>query len=133
MISWNRATKKQAELAMKACPGAAGFEPELCEGNIKLEITPFESFSQINRYKKFLATIKNLRIIEENWSEDEGFNILVSVQVPLALGRLLMDMPEVARVQVKSKNFWGDDRKHGLKKMVVVMKAPATAPEPALV
>lgn len=107
-------------------------ESELCEGNIQLEITPFESFSQINKYKKYLATIKDLRIVEENWSEDEGLNILVSVQVPLALGRLLEDMPEVARVQLNGSKSGNNGHKHGYQKMVVVMKTPEVALEPAL-
>jgi hypothetical protein len=135
MIVWNNNTKKVADQEQKARRDAAAMAvmgPELCEGNIKLEITPFESFSQIYKYKKYLATIKDLRIVEENWSEEEGFNILVSVRVPLALGLLLEDMPEVAHIQLNGKSG-NKDHKNGLKKMVVVMKTPEEAREPVLV
>lgn len=136
MIGWNHTTKKESNKALKARRNAialADINPELCEGNIKLEITPFESFSQINKYKKYLATIKNLRIVEENWSEEDGFNILVSVQVPLALGRLLEDMPEVARVQLNGEKSGHNRHKRGFKKMIVVMKTPVVEAEPLLV
>jgi hypothetical protein len=125
MIGWSRTAKREAIKAAKNARNAVcDAASELCEGNIQLEITPFKSFSQINKYKKYLATIKELRIMEENWSEDDGFNILVSVQVPLALGRLLQDMPEVARVQLNGRSG-NNSHKQALKKMVVIMKSPA--------
>jgi hypothetical protein len=132
MIGWNHNPKKVAEEVLKARGGAgaiAEIDNGLCEGNIQLEITPFESFSQINKYKKYLATIKDLQIVEENWSEEEGLNILVSVRVPLDLGRLLEDMPEVARVQVDGSR----SHKHSFPRMIVVMKTPENTREPVLV
>lgn len=131
MIGLNCATKKMFKEDVKAnknTPEIADVDSEVCEGNVQLEITPFESFSQINKYKKYLATIKNIRVVSETWSEDEGFNILVSVRVPLVLGRVLLDMPEVARVKLNSKPGC-NSQKNGYKKMVVVMKTLATTPE----
>ena len=109
-----------------------GLDAEVYEGDVQLEITPFESFKQINKYKKYLATIKDIKVVSESWSEDEGFNILVSVRVPLVLGRILLDMPEVARVKLNSNKSCHNSQKHGNKKMVVVMKTLETTPDLAL-
>jgi len=129
MIGWNRITTKgdsEAVKARKEAISAVDLDPEVCEGDVRLEITPFVSFRQINKYTKYLSTIEHLRIVSESWSEDEGFNIIVSAQVPLALGRLLQDMPEVAQVYINGQ-------KHGYKKMVVAMKTVEATPEPVLV
>ena len=109
---------------------ADDIDSEVCEGDVQLEITPFESFSQINKFTKYLATIKNISVVSESWSEDEGFNIVISVRAPLALGRVLQDMPEVTRVQLDSKKTSRNDQKYAYKKMVVVMKTAESPPEP---
>jgi hypothetical protein len=132
MMGWNHTTAKRSNEVLKTCRNEVDVNSELCEGEIQLEITPFESFSQINKYKKYLATIDGLRIVEENWSEDKGYNIVVSVRVPLALGRLLQNMPEVARVQLNGNKYGYFGHKHGFKKMVVVMKTAEATPEPVL-
>lgn len=129
MIGWNRVTTKRANEILKAhreATSSVDLDAAVCEGNIQLEIKPFESFHQINKYTKYLSSMENIKIVSECWSEDEGYNIIVSVQVPLALGRLLQDMPDVARVQLNGQ-------KHGLKKMAVVLKTPEAIPEPVLV
>jgi hypothetical protein len=136
MVGWNRVTIKGASEAVKArkeAISAVDLDAEVCEGDIRLEIKPFESFRQISKYTKYLSTIENLRIVSESWSEDEGFNIIVSVQVPLALGRLLQDMPEVARVHINGNKSGYSGYKKGYKKMVVMMKTTEVAPEPVLV
>jgi hypothetical protein len=132
MIGWNRVNTKGAREALKArneAISAADPEGEFCQGEIQLEIRPFENFRQINKYTRYLSTIENLKIVSECWSEDEGYNIVVSAQVPLALGRLLQDMPEVAHVQVAG-NKPGN---HGNRKMLVLVKASEVVPEPVLV
>jgi hypothetical protein len=131
MIGWNRVTTKGASEAVKArkeAISAVDIESGVCEGDIQLEIKPFENFSQINKYTKYLSTIENLRILSESWSEDEGFNIMVSVRVPLVLARLLEDMPEVAQVEINCKK----SGYRGYKKMVVMMKTTDAVPEPVL-
>ncbi len=133
MIGWSRKTKKKANEAVKARKNAMvadDIDSEVCEGDVQLEITPFESFSQINKFTKYLATIKNISVVSESWSEDEGFNIVISVRAPLALGRVLQDMPEVTRVQLDSKKTSRNDQKYAYKKMVVVMKTAESPPEP---
>jgi hypothetical protein len=126
MIGWNRSLKKEMVKTAKSQPNAA-----LYEGDVRLEITPFESFKQIDKYKKYLAKIQDVRIVEDSWSEEEGFSIVVSVQTPVALGRLLENMPGVARVQYDGKT--GNSRKQGQQKMVVVVDEPQISGEPALV
>jgi hypothetical protein len=133
VIGWSRKTKKKANEAVKARKNAMvadDIDSEVCEGDVQLEITPFESFSQINKFTKYLATIKNISVVSESWSEDEGFNIVISVRAPLALGRVLQDMPEVTRVQLDSKKTSCNDQKYAYKKMVVVMKTAESPPEP---
>jgi hypothetical protein len=128
-------TLKMANKAVKDHNNArvvSGLDSEVYEGDVQLEITPFESFSQIGKYKKYLATIKDIKVVSENWSEEEGFNIVVSVRVPLVLGRILLDMPEVARVKLNSNKSCHNGQKHGNKKMVVVMKTLETTPELSL-
>jgi hypothetical protein len=132
MIGWNRTAIKMAKEAVKArnAMAVADIDSEVCEGNVELEITPFESFSQTNKYKKYLANVENLRVVAESWSEGEGFNIVVSVRAPLALGRVLQDMPEVARVYFNGNKSGHNGQKHGSNKMVVVMKTAEATPEP---
>jgi hypothetical protein len=132
MISWRRITAKEAtevvKTRRKAAP-AVNLYPELYEGNVQLEIMPFESFHQINKYTRYLATLENVKIVSEDWSEEDGFSITVSLQVPMALGNLIQDMPEVARVYINGQK----SSNKNCKKMVVEMKTPAvaTAPMPA--
>jgi hypothetical protein len=131
MIVWHKVTTKGASEALKSRKVAvSSIDPEsgVCEGDIQLEIKRFEDFHQINKYTRYLSTIENLRIISESWSEDEGFNIVVSARVPLALARLLRDMPEVAQVEINGKK----SGYRGNKKMVVMMKTADPSPEPAL-
>ena len=133
MISWNHATLKMAKEAVRAGNSAtetADLDSDVCEGEVRLQITPFESFSQVNKYKKYLATIKDIKVVTQSWSEEEGFSIVVSVSVPLALGRLLQDMPEVARVQLNNTRHGHYSQKQSCKKMTVVLKTPEQAPEP---
>jgi hypothetical protein len=136
MIGWNRVTTKGASEIVRArleAISAVDLDSEVCEGDVQLEIKPFESFRQINKYTKYLSTIENLKILSESWSEDEGFNIIISMQVPLALGRLLQDMPEVARVHINGKKTGYSGYKKECKKMVVEMKTTDAVPEPVLV
>jgi hypothetical protein len=129
MISWRRTTAKETADVVKTRGKAAttvNLYPELYEGNVQLEIMPFESFHQIRKYTRYLSTMKNVKIVSEDWSEEDGFSITVSVQVPMALGDLIQDMPEVARVYIDGKKSGNKN----CKKMVVEMKTPVSAPEP---
>jgi hypothetical protein len=134
MVGWNLTNRKKADEAVNAQNNeiaASGLDSEVYEGEVQLQITPFESFSQIDKYKKHLATIKDLKILSESWSEEEGFNIVVSVQVPLALGHLLQDMPEVACVRLSNNKKSGHHNpKHDSKKMLVVMKTSEVSLDP---
>ena len=125
MIGWKRVTRKEAEEALNAQKGFSAVEEEVCEGDIRLEIKPFESFRQVDKYTRYLSSVKNLKIISKSWSEEEGYNIQLSAQMPLALGRLLRDMPEVAQVRVNGKTGY-----KGYKKMVVTVKTTGSLPEP---
>ena len=133
MNRWNHTTKKTEQEITEDFDGsitAVDIDSEVYEGEVQLAITPFESFSQINKFKKYLSSINDLKIISENWSEEEGLSIAISLQEPLALAHVLRDMPEVARVKLSSNKSCHNDKKHGSKKMVVVMKTPEAALEP---
>jgi hypothetical protein len=127
MIGWNRSLKKETAKPAELQPNAT-----LYEGDVRLEITPFESFKQIDRYKKYLVKIPGISIVADSWSEEDGFSVVVSVRTPVALGRLLENMPGVARVQYDSEKP-GRSQKHGQQKMVVVVNALQKSGEPALV
>lgn len=136
MIGWNRITSRGADKVAKVPQSAIpvdDVDTELGVGNVQLEIKSFDSFHQINRYTRYLSTIENLRIISESWSEDEGLKIIVSVRVPLALARLLEDMPEVARVHFSGGKSGNGGPKKGSQKIVVEMKTTEADPEPVLV
>ncbi len=127
MIGWNRSLKREAAKPAELPPDAA-----LYEGDVRLEITPFESFRQIDRYKKYIVKIPGIGIVADSWSEEEGYNIVVSVRTPVALGRLLENMPGVARVQYNGGKSHSAN-KQGQQKMVVVVDAPQKTGEPAQV
>jgi molybdopterin/thiamine biosynthesis adenylyltransferase len=136
MIGWNRYSTRSAEEDTKdrlEAMMAADANGEYCQGNIQLEIKSFESFYQINRYTRYLSTIKNLKLVSESWTEDEGLKIIVSVQVPMALACLLEDMPEVASVCLDGRKAGSGGNKKGCQKMLVEMKTTEAAPEPVLV
>jgi hypothetical protein len=135
MIGWNRINTRSTEEAAKTRQDAiitGDADAEYCQGNIQLEIKPFDSFHQINRYTRYLSTIENLKIVSESWTEDEGLKIIVSVQVPMALARLLQDMPEVARVYLNCQKAGFGGMKKGCQKMLVEMKTTEAVPEPVL-
>jgi hypothetical protein len=135
MLGWNRIATRAVHEAGKAredAMGAVDAGRELCEGYVQLEITSFESFRQINKCTRYLSAIKNLSIVSENWSEDEGFKIFLLVQVPMALERLLEDMPEVARVSFHGHRSGFGGLKKGYQKMVVEMRVTEAALEPVL-
>jgi hypothetical protein len=134
MLGWNKTDKEDRETMefRNAVMAAASADRELCEGNVQIEITSFESFRQIDKCTRYLAAIENLRIVSESWSEEDGLKIIVSVEAPLALAGLLEDMPEVARVYFNGrKSSFGF--KKGYSRMVVEMKSTEPAREPVLV
>jgi hypothetical protein len=131
MISWNHNAKKCVGPDRKTGEDAGNeTSPERFESNVQIEITPFRSYAQINGYKKYLAANKELRIVEEFWSEDEGYNIVVTLRAPLDLGLFLETLPEVAQVQ-DFRRAGEKSRKHALKKIVVTMNTPEEILEPA--
>jgi hypothetical protein len=146
MIRWNHKTKNKADEAERepdntmAISGInaekghmaviTGLDSEVYQGEVQLQITPFESFSQIKKYRKYLAEIKDLKVVSESWSEDEGFSIIVEALVPLALGRLLRDIPEVECVQLNTKKTSHGGQKQSCNKMLVVMKTPEASLKP---
>ena len=111
---------------------AASTERDMCEGNVQLEITSFDSFRQIDKCTRYLAAIENLRVISESWSEEDGLKIIVSVDAPLALAGLLEDIPEVERVHFNGRKSSFGFRK-GYSRMAVEMKSTEPVLEPVLV
>jgi hypothetical protein len=124
-VTASDAGKGQCDMAV-----ITGLDSEVYQGEVQLQITPFESFSQIKKYRKYLAEIKDLKVVSESWSEDEGFSIIVEALVPLALGRLLRDIPEVECVQLNAKKTSHGGQKQSCKKMLVVMKTPEVSLKP---
>jgi len=57
------------------------------------------------RFKKRLEEVENLRIVLVGGSVDEGGIIVVSVQKPVTLIRVLNEMPTVEKVDKKDKNI----------------------------
>jgi hypothetical protein len=78
---------------------------ELYEGYVRLEIESSEDFKQIDRFRKYLKAVENLRIASSNWSEEEGLMIIVSLRNPIPLGGILSQMPIVEQVYKKHNNI----------------------------
>jgi hypothetical protein len=78
---------------------------ELYEGDVWLKIESSEDFKQVNRFRKCLKSVENLRIAANNWSEDEGLMIIISLQSPVPLGSILSKMPMVEQVYKKHNNI----------------------------
>ena len=100
--------RRKAEEARKAKEASkAGYDigSELYEGDVQLAIKPLVSYMQINEFRKNLRTVENLRIISDSWSEDEGNIIVVSLQEPMALARVLREMPTVEKLYREGKNI----------------------------
>ena len=96
-------------------------DTEAYEGEVQLEIRPFESFKQINRCTSYLSRMKDINVVSESWSEDEGFFITISADAPLTLGRLLREMPGVA-------DLGYNGCKKGMQKLVVMMEMAGDVP-----
>lgn len=136
MIGWNRVRIKESREDWKAREDelvAFDGEWELFEGYVQLAIRSFESFHQVDKYTRYLATIENLRILSESWSEDDGFKVIVSAQAPLALERLLLMVPEVGRVYSNGQKPGHGGFRKRYPELVVEMKATKAALEPVLV
>jgi hypothetical protein len=135
MLGWNKATEKEDRETMEfrnAVMAASSTDHDVCEGNVQLEITSFESFRQIDKCTRYLGAIDNLRIVSESWSEEDGLKIIVSVEAPLALAGLLEDIPEVERVYFNGRKSSFGFRK-GYSRMVVEMKSTEPVREAVLV
>ena len=77
---------------------------ELYEGDVRLEIKSSDDFRLVDQFQKCLKDVENLRIASNNWSEDEGLAIFISLQSPVPLGDILSQMPMVAQVYKKRAN-----------------------------
>ena len=71
---------------------------ELYEGAVQLAIKSSVDFEQLNQFKKYLGTIGKLRIVFNIWSEEEGTTIIVLLEKPMPLARILSQMPVVEQV-----------------------------------
>jgi putative nucleotidyltransferase with HDIG domain len=110
------ATKKKAKRGSEAdedtVKAVRDISSELYEGDVRLVIEPLISYEEKNQFRESLRTAGNLRIVSDSWSEEDGNVIIVSVQEPMALGRILSEMPAVAGLYEKRENI------------VVVLKTP---------
>ncbi len=74
---------------------------------------PPASFEQVGQFQECLKRVDDLKLVMVGGSMDEGALVIVSLQAPMALGKILNEMPMVAAVEKKGK------------KLVVVMKPSA--------
>lgn len=98
-------TNKEAREAKDAATSINHHRPELCEEGVRLAIKSSLGFKEVNKFKKYLKTVENLRILSDGWSEDEGITIILSMQNPITLSSVLNEMPIVEKVCEKSKNL----------------------------
>ena len=75
---------------------------ELYEGDVNLMIDSSAGFEEANQFKKSLRTVEDLKIGMQSWSEDKGTIIVVSLQKPMALGKILSKFPAVEQLYQKN-------------------------------
>ncbi|MFC2003383.1 hypothetical protein ACFLV4_05510, partial [Chloroflexota bacterium] len=80
-------------------------DSDIYEGNVRLVIPSLAGVGQLMEFKKSLEKVRNLSIILFGGSVDEGRIIVVSVQNPMALIRVLSEMPTVDEVRNKGKSI----------------------------
>ncbi|MFH1651199.1 MAG: HD domain-containing phosphohydrolase [Chloroflexota bacterium] len=78
---------------------------ELYHGDLEIIIKSPADFKQINRLKKALRNVPDLKIILDGWSEDEGSFIMVSLQKEMPLGTIIREIAGVAGVYHQQKNL----------------------------
>jgi hypothetical protein len=113
--AWNISQKDLAANVKKSRPHGkkAGAHKEestvndagtrLYQGNIFLRLSPVLSFAEVSKFSRLLSSLDNVKVVSSNWSEDEGFVIIVSLKSPLALLPVLASMPEIAEVRPEAK------------------------------
>lgn len=97
--------KNQAEKAEEDATSIHYASSEMYQGDVRLEIKSSEDFDQLNLFRECLKTVESLKIALNNWSEDEGLFMVVSLDKPVPLGHILSQMPMVAQIYQKRKNF----------------------------
>jgi putative nucleotidyltransferase with HDIG domain len=113
--SQGKAEKDAEELmeAEDAAEAVNALDSEIYEGDVELLVTSPGGFGQVQQFKKCLEKVDNLKIVLEGWSDNAGTIIVVSVQKPMALTRVLNKMAMVKKVDKNNDN------------LVVMLKIPA--------
>ena len=96
---------KKAKKAKTAAKTIIDISSELFEGDVKLEITPFIDFKQTDRIKKYLLGIKNVKVISQGWSEEEGYIFFLSITEPTVLEPIFQQIPGVEKVYGDGKRI----------------------------
>jgi len=105
----------EARKAQEAKKAVRENDSEIYEAEFRLVVPLPAGFEQVRQFEESLKQIENLRIIWTGGSVDEGAIIGVSVQKPMALIRIVNEMPMVEKVY-----------KNG-EKIVVVLKTPTVS------
>ncbi|MDP2930943.1 MAG: hypothetical protein Q8O05_00390, partial [Chloroflexota bacterium] len=95
----------EAAVKEKSNKAAAGTDSETYEGQVQLVVPPPASFEQVRQFQECLKRVDNLRLVMVGGSMDEGALLIVALQAPMALGKILNQMPMVATVEKKGKKL----------------------------
>jgi hypothetical protein len=100
--------KKEAEEVRKAKEAQKAvhdISSEIYEGYVRLVIPSAVSFKQMTQFRKCLEKVESLRIVSVGGSVDEGGIIVVSLQKPMTLIRILSEMLTAEKVDKKGENI----------------------------
>jgi sulfite reductase alpha subunit-like flavoprotein len=100
--------KREAEEARKAREtreAALDISSEIYEGDVRLVVPSAVTLKHVTQFQEHLRKVDNLKIALVGGSVDEGVIIVVSLEQPVTLIRILNEMPMVEKVDKKGRNI----------------------------
>jgi hypothetical protein len=90
---------KKAQYERKSNP--AKIDAEIFQGNIRLVLPITVPAETANRFGRYMEKIEGVKILMHSHSEEGGHQLLLTIVKPIALMRLIKDLPLVQNVDKK--------------------------------
>ncbi|MDD5039109.1 MAG: HD domain-containing protein [Dehalococcoidales bacterium] len=100
-----RADKEKAKKEVEKAGKTHDISADIYEGDVQLVVPSPVGFEQVTRFEAYLKKNENIRIVLVGGSEDKGAAIVVSLQEPMPLVRILNELPMVDSVDKIGKNI----------------------------
>lgn len=96
---------KNSKQASRELKNNKNNDSEIYEGDIRLVVPLTVDVEEVRLFRKHLQKVENLKIISVGGSEEEGHIILISLQKPVALIRIIKEMPLIENVNKNGKGI----------------------------